>query len=305
MPELPEVETTRRGLEKPLRGRRIVRAIVREPRLRWRVPRSLAHELAGMRIEAIERRAKYLLLRTGAAPDILSSAALAMCRSTSAVKAKDGRERPHPWASRGTVILHLGMSGSLRVVHADTPPEKHDHVDLVLDNGRCLRLRDPRRFGALLWTREDPLRHALLRHLGPEPLGPDFHAGHLYAASRRRRVAVRDLLLNSRIVAGVGNIYANEALFLAGVRPRRPAGRLTRAECDGLVRAIRRTLKRAIRAGGTTLRDFTNADGLPGYFQQTLNVYARAGEPCRRCGHPIRAARLGSRSAFYCQKCQS
>jgi len=271
MPELPEVETTRRGLEAPLRGRIIARVLVREPRLRWRVPRRLAQELPGLTIRHVERRAKYLLLRTDA----------------------------------GTVILHLGMSGSLRVIKAGTPPEKHDHVDLVLDDGRCLRLRDPRRFGALLWTRDDPMQHPLLRHLGPEPLGPDFHAGHLYAATRRRRVAVRDLLLNSRIVAGVGNIYANEALFLAGVRPGRPAGRLTRAECADLVRTIRQTLKQAIRSGGTTLRDFTNADGRPGYFQQTLNVYARGGEPCRRCRHPIKAIKLGGRSAFYCLKCQS
>ena len=271
MPELPEVETTRRGLEKPLRGRRVVRVIVREPRLRWRVPRTLARELTGTRIEAVERRAKYLLLRT----------------------------------TVGTAILHLGMSGSLRVIPAATPPAKHDHVDLVLDNGQCLRLRDPRRFGALLWTRGDPMQHVLLRHLGPEPLGRDFHAEHLWAATRRRRVAMRDLLLNARIVSGIGNIYANEALFLAGVRPTRPAGRLNRDECGRLVSSIRQTLERAIRAGGTTLRDFTNADGLPGYFQQTLQVYGRIGEPCRRCQSPIKAAKLGNRSAFYCPKCQS
>ncbi|OGI41221.1 MAG: DNA-formamidopyrimidine glycosylase [Candidatus Muproteobacteria bacterium RBG_16_62_13] len=271
MPELPEVETTRRGLERPLRGRHVVRVIVREPRLRWRVPRTLARELAGTRIEAVERRAKYLLLRTNV----------------------------------GTAILHLGMSGSLRVIPATTPAAKHDHVDLVLDNGQCLRLRDPRRFGALLWTRDDPMQHALLRHLGPEPLGRGFHADHLWAATRRRRVAMRDLLLNSRIVSGIGNIYANEALFLAGVRPTRPAGRLTRTECERLVKSIRRILERAIRAGGTTLRDFSNADGLPGYFQQTLQVYGRTGELCRRCGNSIKTARLGNRSAFYCPKCQS
>ncbi len=271
MPELPEVETTRRGLEKPLRGRRVTRVIVREPRLRWRVPRALAKEMSGARIDAVERRAKYLLLRT----------------------------------PKGTAILHLGMSGSLRVIPAITPPAKHDHVDLVLDNGRCLRLRDPRRFGALLWTRDDPMQHVLLRHLGPEPLGRDFHATHLWAATRRRRVAMRDLLLNARIVSGIGNIYANEALFLAGVRPTRPAGRLNRVECERLVKSIRRILERAIRAGGTTLRDFSNADGQPGYFQQTLQVYGRSGEPCRRCGNSIKTARLGNRSAFYCPKCQS
>jgi len=271
MPELPEVETTRRGLERPLRGRRVVKVIVREPRLRWRVPRALGNELVGQKIRRIERRAKYLLLGT----------------------------------DTGSVILHLGMSGSLRVVPACTPPARHDHVDLVLDNECCLRLRDPRRFGALLWTRQDPFRHPLLRELGPEPLGVDFHADGLWASTRRRRVAVRDLLLNSRIVAGVGNIYANEALFLAGVRPTRPAGRLRRPECERLVDAIRKTLARAIRAGGTTLQDFSNADGLPGYFQQTLNVYDRDGQPCPRCGTPIKAIRLGSRGAFYCPKCQS
>jgi formamidopyrimidine-DNA glycosylase len=288
MPELPEVETTRRGLDKPLRGRVVQRVIVRQPRLRWPVPRALARQLPGARIDAVERRAKYLLLRTTAAPDILSPAALA-----------------HPCASHGTVIIHLGMSGSLRVVPSDTPPEKHDHVDIVLDNGRCLRLRDPRRFGAVLWTRDDPMRHPLLRQLGPEPLGPDFHGDYLWDITRRRRANLRDLLLNTRVVSGVGNIYASEALFRARLRPTRPAGRLARAECEQLVRAVRQTLTRAIRAGGTTLRDFRNADGRPGYFQQTLAVYGRAGKPCRRCKTTVKAVWLGGRRAFYCQKCQS
>ena len=271
MPELPEVEVTRRGLAPHLAGRVITGVKVREPRLRWPVPQAV-RRLAGQAIRSIKRRGKYLLVDCGS----------------------------------GHLILHLGMSGSLRVIPATTPPAKHDHVDLVLDNGQCLRLRDPRRFGALLWTRGDPMQHALLRHLGPEPLGHDFHADHLWAATtRRRRVAMRDLLLNSRIVSGIGNIYANEALFLAGVRPTRPAGRLTRTECERLVKSIRRILERAIRAGGTTLRDFSNADGLPGYFQQTLQVYGRTGELCRRCGNSIKTARLGNRSAFYCQKCQS
>lgn len=270
MPELPEVETARRGIEPHLRGRRIARVSVRQPRLRWRVPATLARDLPGQTIRAVERRAKYLLLRT----------------------------------TTGTVILHLGMSGSLRIVPAQTPAGAHDHVDIVLADGNCLRLRDPRRFGALLWTTRDPAQHPLLKYLGPEPLEPGFNAEYLYRASRKRRLAMRDFLLNAHIVAGVGNIYANEALFLAGVRPTRPAGRLRRTECQRLVEAVRDTLARAIRAGGTTLRDFMNADGLPGYFQQTLNVYGRAGKPCPRCGTAIRLKRLGQRSAFYCSKCQ-
>lgn len=270
MPELPEVETTRRGIAPQVIGRRVTRVIVREPRLRWRVPASLAKALPGQTFRAVERRAKYLLLRT----------------------------------DRGTVLAHLGMSGSLRVVAHEMPAGAHDHLDIVLDDRRCLRLRDPRRFGAILWTEKDPGAHPLLAGLGPEPLGAGFTPDYLRQRTRKRRVAIRDLLLNSRIVAGVGNIYANEALFLAGVRPGRAAGKLTAAECTRLVNAVRATLKRAIRAGGTTLRDFTNADGRPGYFRQALSVYGRAAEPCRRCGVPIRLARLGSRSAFYCPGCQ-
>jgi formamidopyrimidine-DNA glycosylase len=270
MPELPEVETTRRGLEPALLHQVVARVVVRQPRLRWRVPATLLKELPGQTIGAVERRAKYLLLRT----------------------------------SCGTVILHLGMSGSLRIVPCDTLPTPHDHVDIVLANGGCLRLRDPRRFGAVLWTTRDPALHRLLRDIGPEPLGTGFTADYLFAASRGRKVTIRDFLLNGRVVAGVGNIYANEALFLAGIRPTRLAGRLKIGDCARLVETIRATLNQAIRAGGTTLRDFRNADGLPGYFQQTLKVYARAGEPCPRCGTTIRLKRIGQRSAFYCPRCQ-
>ena len=270
MPELPEVETACRGIRPHLVGQRVVRVTVRNRQLRWPVPASLVTTLPGLTIRAVERRAKYILLRTDA----------------------------------GTAILHLGMSGSLRVVPCDTPPAKWDHVDIALASGQCLRLRDPRRFGALLWTSRDPAQHKLLQALGPEPLEDRFNDEYLYRISRRRKVALRDFLLNSKNVAGVGNIYANEALFLAGLRPARAAGRLKRGDCTRLVDAIRTTLNQAIRAGGTTLRDFQNADGLPGYFQQTLNVYGRAGQPCQHCGTAIRALRLGQRSAFYCPHCQ-
>jgi formamidopyrimidine-DNA glycosylase len=271
MPELPEVETARRGIAPYLLGQRVTRVIVRERRLRWPVPAALANSLRGQVIRAVERRAKYILLRTAA----------------------------------GTAILHLGMSGSLRVVPCDTPPSKWDHVDIALASGRCLRLRDPRRFGALLWTACDPARHKLLKGLGPEPLGPEFSGDLLYEKSRGRTAAIRDFLLNGRIVAGVGNIYANESLFLAGIRPQRAAGRISRRRYARLAETLRDTLEQAIRAGGTTLRDFQNADGRPGYFQQTLRVYGRSGEPCPACQTPIRALKLGQRSAFYCRRCQN
>jgi len=270
MPELPEVETARRGIAPHLVGQRVARVVVRERRLRWPVPAALVKSLPDQTIRAVERRAKYLLLRTDA----------------------------------GTAILHLGMSGSLRVVPCATAPGKWDHVDIVLANGDCLRLRDPRRFGSLLWTTAEPSTHKLLKGLGPEPLGDELTGDYLYRVSRHRKLAARDFLLNGRVVAGVGNIYANEALYLTGIRPQRAAGRLTRDQCQRLAGAIRDTLERAIQAGGTTLRDFQNADGLPGYFQQTLNVYGRAGELCRHCHAPIRALKLGQRSAFYCPACQ-
>jgi formamidopyrimidine-DNA glycosylase len=270
MPELPEVETARRGIAPHLIGERIRAVVVRQKQLRWPIPAALVKSLPGQIIRAVERRAKYILLRTDA----------------------------------GTALLHLGMSGSLRIVPCSTAPLKADHVDIALANGQCLRLRDPRRFGSLLWTTGDPAQHKLLRNLGPEPLGPDFTGDYLFRASRGRKLAARDFLMNSHVLAGVGNIYANEALFLAGIRPNRAAGRISRERCQRLAEAIRDTLEGAIRAGGTTLRDFQNADGLPGYFQQTLNVYGRKGELCRACGKPIRAIKLGQRSAFYCPSCQ-
>lgn len=271
MPELPEVETTRRGIEPHVIGRTVTRLVVRNPNLRWRVTPKLVREFTGQRIESVTRRGKYLLLSTAA----------------------------------GTAILHLGMSGSLRVVPSAQAAGAHDHVDIVFDNGDCLRLRDPRRFGALLWTRDDPQQHKLLRDLGPEPLSSDLSGDYLFEKSRGRKRAIRDFLLDSRIIAGIGNIYANEALFAAGLRPTRAAGRINWAQYQQLAEAIRETLNRALTAGGTTLRDFRRSDGKPGYFQLYLNVYGRAGEPCLVCRTRIRAKRLGQRSAFFCPKCQA
>jgi formamidopyrimidine-DNA glycosylase len=270
MPELPEVETTARGIRPHVVGKRIADVIVRDPRLRWRVPASLAQHLRGNVIERVERRAKYLLLR----------------------------------AHDGTVLVHLGMSGSLRILPADTPHQKHDHVDIVFADHSCLRMRDPRRFGAMLWCDDDCSGHKLLRGLGPEPLADAFDGAHLFARSRGRKVGVKLLLMDARIVVGVGNIYANEALFLAGIRPRRPAGRVTRAEYDRLARAIKQVLNDAIQQGGTTLRDYVRSTGDLGYFQLKLNVYGKTGEPCPKCGQPIRQIKQGQRSTFYCARCQ-
>jgi len=270
MPELPEVETTRRGVRPHVEGRRIERVVVRDGRLRWPVPRSLVRELAGATIRCVERRAKYLLFRT----------------------------------DRGTVIAHLGMSGSLRVVPAATPPRTHDHVDLVLDGGQLLRLRDPRRFGCLLFTRGDPLAHPLLKDLGPEPLSSEFDGGHLFRRARGRTAAVKSFLMDASTVVGVGNIYASESLWRAAIAPRRRAGRVTRLQCDALAAAVKKVLSEAIEVGGTTLRDFQKVDGEPGRFNPSLAVYDRTGRPCPRCGAPIRSARVGQRSAFFCSRCQ-
>jgi len=270
VPELPEVETTRLGLEPHLQGQRIRTAIVRNRHLRWPVPRKLSELVAGRRIERLERRSKYLLVDCGGA-----------------------------W-----LIFHLGMSGSLRMVRADTPPGAHDHVDVVLDSGNALRLHDPRRFGALLWEPGEPSRHKLLRGLAPEPLGKAFNADWLFERTRGRSAPIKNLMMDSRLVCGVGNIYTNESLFRAGIHPSRPAGRISRERYARLVDEIRATLRAAIRAGGSSLRDFVHADGSPGYFQQQYLVYGRAGEVCLRCGNTIRSTRIGQRSAFYCPSCQ-
>jgi len=271
MPELPEVETTRRGIEPHILGNTLSRVVVRNARLRWPVPRQLNRTLAGQSVQSLQRRGKYLLLG---------------------------------FAS-GTVIIHLGMSGSLRVLDCTAPQQKHDHVDFQFQNGQCLRLRDPRRFGAVLYTSKDPLQHKLLAGLGPEPLEPGFSGEHLFRRSRGKTIAVKLFIMNSRIVVGVGNIYANEALFLAGIHPRRSAGRVSAERYGRLAQAIKTVLRAAIKAGGTTLRDFTAEDGRPGYFQQQLHVYGKAGEPCSRCGTAIRHVSLGQRATYYCPHCQT
>jgi formamidopyrimidine-DNA glycosylase len=270
MPELPEVETTRRGIAQAVTGQHIENVIVREPRLRWHLPQEFAARLQSQTIHEVGRRAKYLLLQL----------------------------------DRGALIVHLGMSGSLRVMPAATVALKHDHVDLVLKSGACLRFNDPRRFGSMHYTTDDPNNHPLLKKLAPEPLSDDFNADYLAHKARRRKVAVKQFIMNGNLVVGVGNIYASEALFRAGIRPSRAAGRVKRDELVKLVKAIKAVLSAAIRAGGTTLRDYVNADGAPGYFRQKLFVYERAGEPCRKCKTPIKQLRHGQRSTYYCPKCQ-
>ncbi len=270
MPELPEVETTRRGLQPHLLGRRVLELVVRDPRLRWPVAPELAPWAAGRAVSSVQRRGKYLIL------DL------------------DG----------GGLLVHLGMSGSLRLVPGAEPPGRHAHWDLRLDEGRRLRFTDPRRFGSLHRWQGDPSSHPLLRELGPEPLGPGFHGDYLYRRSRGRRLAVKSFLMDARVVAGVGNIYANEALFLAGLPPGRAAGRIGPERYTRLAAAVRSVLEDAIAAGGTTLRNFTSGDGRPGYFRQRLRVYGRTGAGCPVCGTPVQERRQGQRSTFFCPRCQ-
>ncbi len=269
MPELPEVETTRRGILPYVEGEKVAKIIVRNAKLRWPVPLSI-HDMEGELVVSVTRRGKYLLLKT----------------------------------SQGTALLHLGMSGSLRVVDKGSDPQKHDHVDIVLGNNKALRLRDPRRFGALLWTQDDPLQHKLIRSLGPEPLSDDFNAAYLYTQSRGRSVSIKQFIMNGQVVVGVGNIYACESLFKSGISPKRQAGKVSRKRYDKLVGMIKEVLAQAIEQGGTTLRDFVQAEGKPGYFQQQLNVYGRAGKACLSCQSPVKQIRQGQRSTFYCGQCQ-
>lgn len=269
MPELPEVETTLQGIAPHITGKTVRGVIVRHPRLRWPVPKDLKQTLTDLQINSVRRRAKYLLLET----------------------------------ANGTLILHLGMSGSLRILPVSTPPDTHDHMDILFDDC-CLRLRDPRRFGAVLWTRDAPEQHPLIAHLGPEPLSDAFTGEYLYRCSRNRQVPVKSFIMDGKVVVGVGNIYANESLFLSGIHPLKPCGKLSRKRFELLAENIKQVLAAAIRQGGTTLRDFQREDGRPGYFSQELQVYGKAGEPCPACGKPLSQKRIGQRSSFYCTHCQ-
>lgn len=270
MPELPEVEITRRGIDVYLTGQRIKAVTVRNTALRWPVAPEISSLLPGQQIQSVTRRAKYLLLK----------------------------------CSIGTLIIHLGMSGSLRVLPVDLPPQAHDHFELQFANGCILRLRDPRRFGAVLWWQKDILQHPLLKTLGPEPLGENFNADVLFHRFRKRSISIKQAVMDQHIVVGVGNIYANEALFQAGVSPLNAAGQLDRQQCTRLVDAIKLTLTNAITAGGSSLRDFTDSAGRPGYFQQHYQVYARTHQPCLRCGAVIQKIIQSQRATFFCPECQ-
>ncbi len=270
MPELPEVETTCRGIAPHVEGKRVVDVIVRNGQLRWPVPAQLPQDLKNRTLQSVSRRGKYLLLKF----------------------------------AHGHALVHLGMSGSLRMVEAKSPPEKHDHIDVVFGQGLALRFTDPRRFGAFLWTNEPLEAHKLLAHLGPEPLGEGFDNELLFKRSRKRKQAIKTFIMDSKVVVGVGNIYANEALFMAGIRPTRAAGTLSRASCVLLSEMIRVVLAKAIEQGGTSLKDFVGGDGKPGYFKQELKVYGRGGEPCVNCEKPLKDIQLATRASVYCTACQ-
>lgn len=269
MPELPEVEVTRMGIEPHIKDRQVTDIIVRNSRLRWPIPQELS-ELIGQTVVKVERRAKYLLIKSDA----------------------------------GTAILHLGMSGKLCVVPQDTPIQKHDHVDIVFDSGIILRYNDPRRFGALLWHTDPDSDHSVLRNLGPEPFDEVFCGDYLYQLSRGKKCSIKQFVMDNKIVVGVGNIYANEALFKAGILPKRAAGTIAKKRFEMLAPIIIETLKKAIAQGGTTLKDFAQADGKPGYFAQELLVYGRKGLPCLKCEEPLSEIKLGQRSTVFCENCQ-
>lgn len=274
MPELPEVETSRRGIEPHTVGYKVKALLVRQWQLRWPIPKELPSLLAGYKLQAVERRGKYLILRF----------------------------------SHGCALIHLGMSGSVRIVNGTEPAAKHDHFDLSFSGGkdgdRVLRYTDPRRFGSLLWAVGDAREHELIRHLGPEPLSDEFNWQYLYQRSRKRKQALKTFIMDSKLVVGVGNIYANEALFSSNIKPIRLAGKLTKAQAECLVDNIKRVLTRAIEQGGTTLKDFVGGDGKPGYFAQELLVYGRGGQPCTKCDTPLKEIRIGQRATVYCTHCQ-
>jgi len=271
MPELPEVETTRIGIAPYVLGETVKDVVIRDGRLRWPVPKHIRKKLTGTSVCKLSRRGKYLLFHM----------------------------------KTGCMILHLGMSGSLRILAGEIPPEKHDHVDFIFASGTCMRFRDPRRFGCILWTETDPLEHDLLTGLGPEPLSDELDGEYLFQKSRKRTQAIKTFIMNSHTVVGVGNIYANEALFAAGIHPQRKAGKITRERYRKLAINIKNVLKKALAKGGTTLRDFVNGTGEPGYFSINLQVYNRAGKPCCKCKTQIKVKRIGQRSAFFCPACQT
>jgi formamidopyrimidine-DNA glycosylase len=269
MPELPEVETTRRGLL-PLLNQTVSQVVIRNPSLRWPIPAHLIDTLRQQTLLELSRRAKYILAKF----------------------------------ESGSVLFHLGMSGRICLLEKDEPPAKHDHFDLHFTDGHVLRLRDPRRFGAVLWAGKEPYKHVLLEVLGPEPLDAVFSGVWLHQQIRNKTAPIKNVIMDSHLVVGVGNIYASESLFRSGIHPQTPANKLSKARCECLVHAIKATLNDALQAGGSSLRDFFGADGNPGYFQQTYFVYGRADEPCRVCGTPIKNIRLGQRSTFFCHQCQ-
>lgn len=270
MPELPEVETTLRGIKPHLIQQAIVEVIVRHPRLRWPIPAHLTRLLSGQVLRELQRRGKYLLFRFDA----------------------------------GTLILHLGMSGSVRVLTENVAPQKHDHVDIRFANQKILRFTDPRRFGALLFTPEDPLQHPLLASIGVEPLTADFNGDYLWQRARKKKQPVKAYIMDGKIVAGVGNIYAAEALFQTRLRPQTPAGKVSRAHYQTLAKVIKTILQKAIEKGGTTLKDFTRSDGTPGYFSMELQVYGRGGKACQRCRTTLKSITIGQRNTVYCPQCQ-
>ncbi len=270
MPELPEVEVTRQGISPHLIDQQVTKLIVRNPSLRWPVP-EIAQQIVGQTIRNVRRRAKYLLIDTDA----------------------------------GTTIVHLGMSGSLRILLKSTPAEKHDHIDLELASGKVLRFNDPRRFGAWLWCELPEQAHLLLSKLGPEPLSNAFNVDYLTQALKGKKKAIKLCLMDNHIVVGVGNIYANETLFAAGIHPQTEAGKIDIERLTLLVAEVKQILTHAIKQGGTTLKDFTNADGKPGYFAQKLHVYGRGGQTCTQCGHLLSEIKLGQRATVFCGLCQS
>lgn len=270
MPELPEVETARRGIAPHIVGKAFTEVVIRQHQLRWPIPAMLSEILSGLILLSVERRGKYLMLTTAS----------------------------------GTLLLHLGMSGNLRIAERQQPLRKHDHVDFIFADGTVLRLNDSRKFGSVLWTDAAIEQHPLITSLGPEPLSAEFNAAYLLERAKNRRTVIKSLIMDSHVVVGVGNIYASEALFMAGVLPMRAAGELDQPECQRLVTAIQDVLQRAIAQGGTTLRDFTNAEGKPGYFQQRLSVYGRADQPCLVCSQAIQHLKIGQRASYYCNHCQ-